>query len=47
MAQSSGTQSLDDEAVRLVSLMPDWKPGKDNGELVNVLYTIPVLFKLQ
>lgn len=47
VVQSSGTQSLDDEAVRLVSLMPDWKPGKDNGEPVNVLYTIPVLFKLK
>jgi len=47
VVQSSGTQSLDDEAVRLVSLMPDWKPGKDKGEPVSVLYTIPVLFKLK
>jgi len=47
VVQSSGTQSLDDEAVRLVSLMPNWTPGKDNGEPVNVLYTIPVLFKLK
>ena len=47
VVQSSGTQSLDDEAVRLVSLMPDWKPGKDKGEPVNVLYTIPILFKLK
>ena len=47
VAQSSGTQSLDEEAVRLVSLMPDWKPGKDKGEPVNVLYTIPVVFKLK
>jgi len=47
VVQSSGTQSLDDEAVRLVSLMPDWKPGKDKGEPVNVLYTIPILFKFK
>ena len=47
VAQSSGTQSLDEEAVRLVSLIPDWKPGKDKGEPVSVLYTIPVLFKLK
>jgi TonB family protein len=47
VVQSSGTQSLDEEAVRLVSLMPDWKPGKDKGEPVSVLYTIPVLFKLK
>lgn len=47
VVQSSGTQSLDEEAVRLVSLMPNWKPGKDKGEPVSVLYTIPVMFKLQ
>ena len=47
VVQSSGTQSLDEEAVRLVSLMPNWKPGKDKGEPVSVLYTIPVLFKLE
>jgi TonB family protein len=47
VVQSSGTQSLDEEAVRLVSLMPDWKPGKDKGEPVSVLYTIPVMFKLK
>jgi TonB family protein len=47
VVQSSGTQSLDEEAVRLVSLMPNWKPGKDKGEPVSVLYTIPVLFKLK
>ena len=47
VVKSSGTQCLDDEAVRIVSLMPDWKPGKDKGEPVNVLYTIPILFKLK
>ena len=47
VVQSSGTQSLDEEAVRLVSLMPNWKPGKDKGEPVSVLYTIPVMFKLK
>ena len=47
VVKSSGTQCLDDEAVRIVSLMPDWKPGKDKGKPVNVLYTIPILFKLK
>ena len=47
VVQSSGTQCLDDEAVRVVSLMPNWKPGKDKGEPVNVRYTIPVMFKLK
>lgn len=37
---------LDNEAVRLVQAMPDWKPGKQHGETVEVMYTIPVEFRL-
>lgn len=47
VVKSSGTESLDNEALRVVNNMPDWKPGKENGEPVNVLYTIPVVFKLK
>jgi len=36
----------EEEAVRVVSLMPDWKPGYENGKAVNVSYTIPISFKL-
>lgn len=39
--------SLDREAVRVVSSMPKWTPGKQNGTSVNVRYTLPVTFKLQ
>lgn len=39
--------SLDKEAVRVVSNMPNWTPGKQNGTSVNVRYTLPVTFKLQ
>lgn len=39
--------SLDREAVRVVSSMPSWTPGKQNGTSVNVRYTLPVTFKLQ
>lgn len=46
VAKSSGTQCLDDEAVRVVSLMPDWKPGMNEGEPVSVIYTIPISFLL-
>jgi len=35
------------EAVRVVSSMPKWKPGKQNGQAVKVYYTLPVSFKLQ
>lgn len=39
--------SLDQEAIRLVESMPKWNPGKNNGEPVNVRYTIPITFRLQ
>lgn len=38
--------SLDKEALRVVKGMPDWKPGKEKGEPVNVSFTIPIAFKL-
>ena len=37
---------LDDEAVRVVSLMPNWTPGSSRGETVRVKYTIPINFRL-
>jgi protein TonB len=39
--------SLDKEAERVVSSMPKWIPGKQNGSPVRVKYTVPVTFKLQ
>ena len=38
--------SLDKEAVRVISAMPKWKPGKHKGEAVRVYYTIPLTFRL-
>ena len=38
--------SLDKEAVRVVSKMPNWTPGKQNGTNVNVRFTLPVQFRL-
>ena len=35
---------LDAEALRLVKSMPNWTPGKVNGQPVNVTYTIPIKF---
>ncbi|GEM_PF-79275 len=37
---------LDNEAVRVVKAMPDWKPGKQNGVAVDVYYTLPIVFRL-
>ena len=42
----SADQSLDKEAIRLVSRMPKWKPGKQRGKAVNCKYVVPVVFKL-
>jgi len=39
--------SLDKEALRVVSSLPQWKPGKQHGENVNVSYTVPINFLLQ
>ena len=37
---------LDQEAVRLISSMPKWKPAQLNGEPVIVEYTVPVFFRI-
>src|SRR5690554_1345992 len=39
--------SLDKEALRVVSLLPKWKPGKQRGKPVRVSYTVPINFQLQ
>jgi protein TonB len=36
----------DEEAARVVSSMPKWNPGKQNGQAVRVLLTLPVKFVL-
>ena len=38
--------ALDAEALRVINNMPDWQPGKQHGEAVDVSYTIPIQFKL-
>ncbi|MDP4207174.1 MAG: TonB family protein [Bacteroidota bacterium] len=36
----------DEEAVRVVKMMPNWKPGKQNGMPVNTYFTLPIVFRL-
>jgi len=36
---------LDQEAIRIIKLMPKWIPGKHNGKAVSVSYIIPVGFR--
>mgnify|MGYP002719076136 FL=1 len=37
---------LDNEALRVVNAMPNWKPGMQDGQPARVRFTIPVSFKL-
>lgn len=38
---------LDKEALRVVSGMPKWNPGKQRNKPVRVKFTVPVTFRLQ
>ena len=37
----------DEEALRVVQSMPNWKPGKQRGSAVRCSFTVPIIFKLQ
>lgn len=37
--------NLDEEALRVVGLLPDWIPGEQNGEKVAVYRVLPIMFK--
>ena len=37
---------LDQEALRVVGIMPRWNPGTQRGQAVRVQYTLPVMFSL-
>lgn len=36
----------DEEAIRVLKKSPPWSPGKQNGRLVRVAYTVPIYFQL-
>jgi len=39
--------SLDNEAIRVIKMLPTWKPGKQGGKPVNVWYSVPINFQLK
>lgn len=41
----TGCPECDQEAIRLVKNMPQWKPGKKNGENTDSTFALPVTFK--
>ena len=43
---SSGNESLDAEALRVVKAMPKWRPAMNKGEAVNVKFVLPIVYKL-
>ncbi len=42
----SPSQTLGDEAVRVLNLSPKWIPGYQNGKTVRVMFTVPISFTL-
>lgn len=43
----SASKLLDDEALRVVKLMPKWTPAKQSGKVVRSRFAVPVVFRLQ
>lgn len=37
---------LDNEALRIIKMMPIWKPGISKGKAINVKHSMPFIFKL-
>ena len=40
------SESMDNEAMRVVKMMPKWKPGKNNGVAVRTRHKVDVVYKL-
>lgn len=39
--------ALDEEAIKVIKMLPLWKPGKQGGKPVNVWYSVPISFQLK
>lgn len=44
--EKGASKKLDAEALRIVSSMPNWIPGKQSGENIDVQLTLPIEFNL-
>ncbi|HMR42627.1 MAG TPA: energy transducer TonB [Saprospiraceae bacterium] len=38
---------LDEEALRIIDLFPDWIPGKHRGKVVPVQFNVPIPFRIR
>lgn len=43
--KSSGDSLLDKEAIRVVSVMPNWIPAKSSGKEISMAMNLPIIFK--
>ena len=43
----SHTPELEEEAIRVVKLLPQMTPGEQKGEKVGVLYSLPIVFEIK
>ncbi len=39
-------EAMEEEVLRIISMMPKWTPGKKDGKMVSVKYVLPVKFAL-
>lgn len=44
--KSGGRNDFDNEVTRVVGAMPKWKPGSQNGRIVKVYFTLPVVVEV-
>jgi len=44
MILRGGDKQINNETMRVIKMMPKWKPGIQNGKPYRVLYTLPVTF---
>jgi periplasmic protein TonB len=46
IVKSAGRSEYDKEVTRVVTKMPAWKPGIQNGRTVSVYFTLPVIVEV-
>ena len=43
---NGGPEIMNQNAIEVIGLLPDFKPGTKNGKPVNVLYKLPLIFRI-
>lgn len=46
VVKKGSSTALNQEALRVIKAMPDWEPGKKDGEKVNAYFILPIRFSL-